>query len=64
MNDINGNNNSNLNNSHIRNVSFSLIHHFFQDSKFIYFDIPGGELFTLMRKEKKLNFLKIMLDFI
>ena len=56
--DINGNNNSNINKSHIRNDSFSLIHHFFQDSKFIYFVldyIPGGELFTLMRKEIKFS---------
>ena len=48
--------NSNSNSSPIRNDSFSLIHHFFQDSKFIYYIldyIPGGELFTLMRKEIK-----------
>ena len=50
------NNNSNSNINRIRNDSFSLIHHFFQDSKFIYFIldyVPGGELFTLMRKEIK-----------
>jgi len=54
--DINGNNNSNINKSHIRNESFSLIHHSFKDTKFIYFIldyIPGGELFTLVRKEIK-----------
>ena len=50
--------NNNLNIPPIRNDSFSLIHHFFQDSKFIYFVldyIPGGELFTLMRKEIKFS---------
>ena len=50
------NKNSNL--PSIRNDSFSLIHNFFQDSKFIYYIldyIPGGELFTLMRKEIKFS---------
>ena len=53
---ISNNNNNNFNK--LRNDSFSLIHHFFQDSKFIYFVldyIPGGELFTLMRKEIKFS---------
>ena len=56
INNKNSNNNSNVN--PIRNDSFSLIHHFFQDSKFIYYVldyIPGGELFTLMRKEIKFS---------
>jgi serine/threonine protein kinase len=42
----------------MKNKSFALIHNFFQDSKFIYFVldyIPGGELFTLMRKEIKFS---------
>ena len=40
----------------IRNDPFPLIRNFLQDSKFIYYIldyIPGGELFTLMRKEVK-----------
>ena len=54
----NNSTNNNLNITPIRNDSFSLIHHFFQDSKFIYFVldyIPGGELFILMRKEIKFS---------
>ena len=46
------------NNINIKNKSFSLINDFFQDSKFIYYVldyIPGGELFTLMRKEIKFS---------
>ena len=41
------NNTSNSNINRIRNDSFSLIHHFFQDSKFIYFvlDYIPGVLF-------------------
>ena len=44
------------NKPNIKNNSFALINNFFQDSKFIYFVldyVPGGELFTLMRKEIK-----------
>ena len=59
LNGINASNiNTNTNKSQIRNDSFSLIHNFFQDSKFIYFVldyVPGGELFTLMRKEVKFS---------
>ena len=54
--DSKSDNNSNI--TPIRNDSFSLIHQFFQDSKFIYYIldyIPGGELFTLMRKEIKFS---------
>ena len=46
------------NNINIKNKSFSLINDFFQDSKFIYYVldfVPGGELFTLMRKEIKFS---------
>ena len=52
------NNNKNNSTNKIRNDPFSLIHHFFQDSKFIYFIldyVPGGELFTLMRKDIKFS---------
>ena len=44
------------NKPNLKNNSFALINNFFQDSKFIYFVldyVPGGELFTLMRKEIK-----------
>ena len=46
------------NNIKIHNKSFALLNNFFQDSKFIYYVldyIPGGELFTLMRKEIKFS---------
>ena len=54
------NSTSNINSSitNKKNDYFSTIHKFFQDSKFIYFVldyIPGGELFTLMRKEVKFS---------
>ena len=54
----NSNQKNNNNTKRIRNDSFSLIHHFFQDSKYIYFIldyVPGGELFTLMRKDIKFS---------
>ena len=44
------------NNINIKKNYFALINNFFQDSKFIYYVldyVPGGELFTLMRKEIK-----------
>ena len=44
------------NNINIKKNYFALINNFFQDSKFIYYVldyVPGGELFTFMRKEIK-----------
>ena len=54
----NKNKSINSNTNRVKNDSFSLIHHFFQDAKFIYYIldyVPGGELFTLMRKEIKFS---------
>ena len=46
------------NNINIKKNYFALINNFFQDSKFIYYVldyVPGGELFTLMRKDIKFS---------
>ena len=52
---ISGKTNNNIN---IKKNYFALINNFFQDSKFIYYVldyVPGGELFTLMRKDIKFS---------